>query len=254
MLLNNYAVRNANQSRALGGNLDPTYNYNLNRMYTFYVGANNVVNVTDRMSIPAEGYRPPYSLVLAPKEGGMSTYMFGTGTVTNAAQVAGLFASATLTGLGIISNAAMGLTIEMVAAIASTGTLSASVIGQLEAVATLAGSSTVTAAQSALAGLVASLAGTGVISDAQQEALGQMTADIFVNESEATVLQIVSGVWEALASEHDVSGTMGEKLNSAGGAADPWGIDIVSGGYTGNQAGKKLKDASDDAFAASVKP
>lgn len=222
MLLNNYAIRNANQSRALGGNLDPTYNYNLNRMYTFYAGANNVVNVTDRTSIPAQGLRPPYSLVLAPKAGGMSMWNGGVGTISNASQVAGLFASATLAGIGIISDAAMGLTVEMVAAIASSGTLSASVIGQLEAVAALAGSSTVTAAQSALAGMLASLNGTGLISDAQQEALGQMVANIYVNQSQATVEEIVSGVWEAIATEHDVPGTMGEKVNSAGGAADPW--------------------------------
>ena len=72
MLLNNYAIRNAGQSRALGGNLDPTYNFNLAKMNTFYVGDNNVVNVTNRGSIPQFGLRPPYSLVVAPKEGGMS--------------------------------------------------------------------------------------------------------------------------------------------------------------------------------------
>lgn len=200
MLLTNYAIRNANQSRAIGGNVDPTYNYNLNRMMTFYLGDNNVVDVTNRTSQPAQGYRPPYGLVLAPKEGGMSAYSAGTGSISNAAQVAGLFASATLAGLGIISDAAVGLTVEMVASIAGSGTLSASVIGQLQAVATLSGSSTVTAAQSALAGMLATLAGTGVISDAQQEALGQMAAHIYVNEGAATVDQIVDGVTENLGS------------------------------------------------------
>lgn len=194
MLLTNYAIRNAGQSRALGGNLDPTYNFNLAKMNTFYVGDNNVVSVTDRTSIPAQGLRPPYSLVLAPKEGGMSAYSAGTGSVSNAASIAGLFASATLAGIGIISDAAMGLTVEMVAAIAGTGTLSASIIGNLEAVASLSGSSTVTAAQSALAGMLASLAGSGLISDAQQQALGQMVANIYVNQSQATVDQIVEGV------------------------------------------------------------
>lgn len=194
MLLTNYAIRNAGQSRALGGNLDPTYKFNLAKMNTFYVGDNNVVSVTDRTSIPAQGLRPPYSLVLAPKEGGMSAYSAGTGSVSNAASIAGLFASATLAGIGIISDAAMGLTVEMVAAIAGTGTLSASIIGNLEAVASLSGSSTVTAAQSALAGMLASLAGSGLISDAQQQALGQMVANIYVNQSQATVDQIVEGV------------------------------------------------------------
>lgn len=200
MLLNNYAIRNANQSRALGGNLDPTYNFNLAKMNTFYLGDNNVVDVTNRTSQPAQGYRPPYGLVLAPKEGGMSMYSTGTGSVSNAASVAGLFASATLAGIGVISNAAMGLTIEMVASIAGTGALSASVIGQLQAIATLSGTSTVTAAQSALAGMLAALAGTGIISDAQQEALGEMAATIYINEGQATVDQIVEGVTDSLGS------------------------------------------------------
>jgi hypothetical protein len=197
MLLNNYAVRNANQSRAVGGNLDPTYNYNLNRMMTFYVGDNNVVNVTDRMSLPAEGYRPPYSLVIAPKPGGMSSYFFGTGTAT-ATGVSGLFGTADLAGVGTIGNAAAGLIVEMIATIAGLGGLTASVIGQLEASATLAGSGTLTAAQSALAGMVAALTGTGLLSDAQQEALGQMSADIYVNQSQAEIDQIVSEVVQAI--------------------------------------------------------
>lgn len=252
MLLNNYAVINANQSRALGGKLDPTYNHNLSRKMTFYVGDNNVVNVTDRMSIPVQGLRPPYSHVVAPKEGGMSMWNGGTGSVSNAASIAGLFASATLAGLGIISNGAMGLTVEMVASIAGTGALSASVIGQLQAVATLAGSSTVTAAQSALAGMVAALAGTGVISDAQQEALGQMVANIFVNQSQETVEQIVDGVWEALAADHNNSGTMGEAMNGAGAAGNPWITDL-SGYVTPNTAGKILKDANDNAELGAIK-
>lgn len=247
MLLNNYAIRNANQSRALGGNLDPTYNFNLAKMNTFYVGDNNVVSVTDRTSIPAQGLRPPYSLVVAPKAGGMSMYSAGTGSVSNAASIAGLFASATLAGIGIISNGAMGLTVEMVASIAGTGALSASVIGQLQAIATLAGSSTVTAAQSALAGMVAALAGTGVISDAQQEALGQMVANIYVNESQATVDQIVNGVWEAIAAEHNNTGTMGAAMNGAGSAGNPW-TDTTT--YGAGTKGKLLQDAADNAEAA----
>lgn len=211
MLLTNYRRDSAGQTRALGGQLDPTRNFNLAKMNTFYVGDNNVLDVTNRTSIPAQGLRPPYSLVVAPKAGGMSMYSAGSGSVSNAAQVAGLFASATLAGLGIISNGAMGLTVEMVATIAGEGLLSASVIGQLQAVASLSGSSTITAAQSALAGMVAALAGTGVISDAQQEALGQMVATIYVNEGAATVDQIVDGVVDGIGS---ITATIPDLLNT----------------------------------------
>jgi len=240
MLLNNYAIRNASQSRALGGNVDPTYNFNLAKRNTFYVGANNVVDVTNRTSQPAQGLRPPYSLVLAPKAGGMSMWNGGTGATTGTG-VAGLFGTADLAGVGTITNAAAGLIVEMVAAIAGLGGLTGSVIGQIQASASLAGSGTLTGAQSALAGMVAALTGTGLLSDAQQEALGQMSAEIYVNQSQATVQEIVDAVWNALAAEYDLTGTMGEAMNGAGSAGNPWITDL-SGYNTANTAGKILKD------------
>jgi hypothetical protein len=197
MLLNNYAIRNANQARALGGNLDPTYNLNLAKRNTFYSSDNGVVNVTNRTSQPAQGLRPPYSLVLAPKAGGMSMWNGGTGSTTGTG-IQGLFGEATLAGSGTVSDAAAGLIVEMIATIAGLGGLTADVIGQLEASATLAGSGDLTAAQSALAGMTATLIGTGLISDAQQQALGDMQAEIFVNQSQATIEQIADAVVQAI--------------------------------------------------------
>lgn len=241
MLLNNYAIRNASQSRSLGGVTDPTWGTYGSRMVTFYVGDNNVVSVTNRMSQPAEGLRPPYAYVLAPNEGGMSMYIPGVGDFSNAAQVAGKFGSATLAGTGTISDAAGGLIAEMLATIDGAGGLTASIIGNLQALAIIAGTGSLTAAQSATAGMLATLAGTGLLSDAQQEALGQMTATIYVNESQAQIDQIVAAVWSALAAEYNESGTMGEKLNGAGSAGDPWTTDLTTYN-TDNTAGKRLKE------------
>jgi len=128
----------------------------------------------------------------------------------------------------------------MIAALVGSGQLTASISGQLIAIADLIGSGDLTAAASALAGMVANLDGSGTLT-ASQEALGQMTADIFVNQSEATVEQIVAAVWSALAAEYNVSGTMGNKLNGAGSAGDPWTTDL-SPYTTPGTAGKKLKD------------
>jgi hypothetical protein len=250
MLLNNYAVRNANQSRSLGGNLDPTYNQNLSKRMTFYVGDNNVVNVTDRMSQPGSGYRPPYSLVLAPKAGGMSVYIPGTGTVAGTS-IAGLFGTADLTGEGTVTNAAAGLIVEMIAALVGSGSLTASISGQLEAIADLVGSGDLTAAAGALAGMVANLTGEGTLT-AGQQALGEMTAAIFVNQSQAQVEEIVAAVWNAFAAEYNISGTMGEKLNAAGTAGDPWTTDLAPY-VTDGTAGKILKQAkAKAALAASL--
>lgn len=44
-----------------------------------------------------------------------------------------------------------------------------------------------------------------------------MSADIYVNQSEASVQQIVSGVWNAVATEYNTSGTMGEAAQTGGG-------------------------------------
>ncbi len=251
MLLNNYAIRNANQSRSLGGLTDPTWGTYGSRMMTFYVGNNNVVNVTDRMSLPAEGYRPPYSYVLAPKEGGMSMYAFGIGTVSSATGISGLFTTANLTGEGTVSNAAAGLIVEMIAALVGSGSLTASISGQLEAIADLVGSGDLTAAAGALAGMVADLSSSGTLT-ASQQALGEMTASIFVNQSEAEVQQIVEAVWNAFAAEYNISGTMGEKLNGAGSAGDPWTTDLTTY-VTPDTAGLILKQAkAKAALAASL--
>lgn len=240
MLLNNYAVRNANQSRALGGNTDPTYQFSLSRMNTFYVGDNRVVSVTDRTSLPAQGLRPPYSLVLAPKAGGMSMWNGGTGSATGTG-VAGLFGTSTIAGVGTISDAAMGLTVQMIAALSGSATVTAAIIGNLQAVATLAGTGSVSTVVGALAGLVATIASTGTVTDADATALGEMTANIYVNQSEATVAQIVDAVWNALAAEYNLTGTMGEAMNGAGSAGNPWITDLSSYN-TANTAGKILKD------------
>lgn len=250
MLLNNYAVRNANQSRSLGGVTDPTWGTYGSRMATFYVGDNNVVSVTDRTSIPAQGLRPPYSYVLAPKEGGMSMYSAGVGTISNASQVAGLFGTAGLTGSGTVTNAAAGLIVQMVAALVGSGSLTAGISGQLQAVAALVGSGNLTAGASALAGMVAGLTGSGTLT-ASQEALGEMVANIFVNQSEATVEQIVDAVWSALATEYNVAGTMGNKLNGAGSAGDPWTTDLTPY-VTDDTAGKIIKQIKAKAAAAAA--
>jgi transposase len=123
-------------------------------------------------------------------------YSAGDGEIT-ATGVMGMFTTADLTGIGEISDAAMGLTVEMVATLASTGSLTATIIGALEASATLSGQGTVTAGIGALAGLVATLTGTGSLT-ATQIATGLMEAVIYVNQSEATIEQLVEGVVQGL--------------------------------------------------------
>ncbi len=242
-LLGNYSVILKNPATFIGGtqvsNCRNAFGETGQLRQRYYPETTDGIPTTSGL---AQGYRPPYSWLIPYEAGALSTSnILGDGDVTNALGQNGLFTTADIAGLGEISNAAAGLIVEMLATIAGLGGLTGSVIGQIQASATLAGSGTVTAAQSALAGMVAALTGTGLLSDAQQEALGTMTADIYVNQSQATVQEIVDAVWNALAAEYNLGGTMGEKLNGAGSAGNPWTTDL-SAYNTANTAGKILKD------------
>lgn len=48
-----------------------------------------------------------------------------------------------------------------------------------------------------------------------------------------------AAVWAAVATVNNIAGTMGQKLNAAGSAGDPWVTDLP-GAYTGSQAGALL--------------
>lgn len=61
-----------------------------------------------------------------------------------------------------------------------------------------------TASLGALAGAVATLSGTGAITS-DIIAKASLSADIYVNQSEASVQQIVDGVWNALSANYNTS-------------------------------------------------
>lgn len=250
MLLGNYSIVNKNPGRQFG-QYTQAHLWKASTFQIKYLTEDRATDYSPYFGLPY-GYSSPASYVLPQKTGALASRMITEGTISSAQGQNGLAAVAALTGTGTISNAAGGLIVEMLAALAGSGSLTAGIVGQLEAIATLAGTGDITAAQSALAGMVADLIGTGNISSADEVALGEMAAHIYVNESQATTDQIVAAVWNAIASQYDLSGTMGEKLNAAGTAGDPWTTDL-SGYNTSGTAGKILKDAGDDAELAAIK-
>jgi hypothetical protein len=60
-------------------------------------------------------------------------------------------------------------------------------------------------------------------------AIGEMEGT--TAESGVTIDNIVAGVWSALAADFNAAGTMGEKLNGAGSAGNPW-TEIIEGGLS----------------------
>lgn len=196
----------------------------------------------DRFGVPS-AYAAPYAWTLPPHSGGIGSNvgLQGVGAFTGSGAL-GVNIESTIVGTGTISSANLGLILSAVATLSGIGGLSASVVGALNASATLAGQGNLTGSLGALAGAVATLSGTGAFSS-DITAKGHITADIYVNQSTATVNEIVSAVWSAVASEYNASGTMGQKLNGAGSAGDPWGTDLDSYTTPGT-AGALMKKAS----------
>lgn len=207
-----------------------------------YYGENWLAGTADRFGVPS-AYAAPYAWNLPPKSGGIgcNTGISGSGAFTGSGAL-GMNMELTIAGFGEISSLNMGLIVNAVMTIAGVGGLTASMTGALNGAMTMAGEGNMTGALGALANMVMEVNSTGSMT-AGITAKGNMTLDIYVNQSTATVNELVAGVWNALASDFNESGTMGQKLNGAGSAGDPWTTDLDSYTTPGT-AGALMKKAS----------
>jgi len=196
-----------------------------------------------------EGYLSPHSYMLPYELGSMTTSNFNGAATLAYTGVSGLSGEVTMAGTGVFE-ATGGLLAGLELTISGSGDLALVGGGLLEAIVAMAGEGLLTAAIGATAGLTLNLSGIRSMS-LSPSGTGEMVLEIYVNESQATVDQIVAAVWSAIATEYNVSGTMGNKLNGAGSAGDPWTTDLDS--YTTDgTAGKILKDAKIKAAIAAA--
>lgn len=187
--------------------------------------------------------------------GVIAAALSASGSVTDAAANLSAQAVATLSGSGGITNAALSLVVGAAATLAGSASLAAGITGGIGAsaalggsgglldaaaigagavVAALGGAGAISAADArALGNLMAALAGTGAISAADARALAWMSADV-TPFTELSPQGLANAVWSAIAASSDVPGSMGEKLNDAGSASNPW-TEVIEGGYTAEQ-------------------
>ena len=189
--------------------------------------------ISDVAAIP-DGYRHPGAWVMPQKPGALSSFgsVTGSGGVTEADAWSVKLAYADMTGSGTISSAAAGLIVQLLADISGSGTVtSASMLALLSASADLSGSGDITDADlEGLAAIAAALSGSGEVT-VTLTGIGGMSADILVTGDILTTANVGSSVWGALATLNNESGTMGEKLNDAGSASNPW-TEVIESGYT----------------------
>ncbi len=239
-LLGNYSVILKNPATFIGGtrvsNARSAFNASGQLKQRFY--PETIEGLPTTTALP-EGYLAPNAWLLPYDLGSMTTSNLNGGSSLASVGVAGLGGVVIMDGVGVLE-ASGGLLAGLEVSISGNGNLSAVGGGLLEAIVAMAGQGLLSGALGATAGLTVEMAGIGTLT-ASPQATGEMVLEIYVNESQATVNQIVEAVWSALAAEYNESGTMGQKLNGAGSAGDPWTTDLTTYTTPGT-AGKKLKD------------
>lgn len=247
-LIGNYSVILKNPATFIGGtqvsNVRSAFNSMAQNRQRYYPQTIEGLPATTAIF---EGYLTPNAWMIPYEIGSMSTSNLNGLGVISGTGVTGLAAEVVMDGIGILA-ATGGLLAGLVVSISGTGNLVALGGGLIEAIATMAGQGLLTGALGAEAGLVVQMAGIGTLV-ASPSGTGEMIVEIYVNESQATVEQIVSAVWSALASDYNVAGTMGNKLNGAGSAGDPWTTDLAPY-VTPGTAGKIIKQIKSLAAAS----
>lgn len=196
------------------------------------------------------GTEVPASYLLAYTGGLLSSTSYANGSSTASGSLTlGKVMTASLSGSGSLT-ASMSIITSLIASLSGSGTLSGSLSTSLSLAAALVGTGNLSGSLSMLIPLASALSGSGSVS-ANLKGNLDMEAQIYVNQSEATVTQIVDAVWNAVAANYNASGTMGQKLNGAGSAGDPWTTDL-SGYNTADTAGLILKQAKAKAALASA--
>ncbi len=193
----------------------------------------NVYETTDRLSGIPDGHLSPSSWFLPQVAGGMSSrnMIVGSGSF-GASALAVKLAQADLTGSGALE-AIGGLIVQALADLTGSGGVTdANVQAFLAAVANLTGSGNISDAEaSGLGELVCALVGLGTAVGSTATGVGALSADLVVTGTGLTTGNVGQAVWAAIASANNTAGTMGEKLNDAGSASNPW-TEVIESGYT----------------------
>lgn len=205
-----------------------------------YYGENWIAGVADRCGVPAN-YASPYAWNLPPHSGGIGSNVGIQTTSELAVTMAGGKAlEAALSGSGNITDATVQLVVSLVADLTASGTITnAQAVAILQMTADLNGSGGITGTLQALGHLIAGITANASMSP-QMNATANMEADI-TPFTELSPESLAASVWNAIAADFDSNGTMGEKMNAAGTAGDPWTTDLTPY-ITPGTAGKKLFD------------
>jgi hypothetical protein len=189
-------------------------------------------------------YPHPYCWIIPISSGGIRGAAAGTGQVTYANLAGVKWGVSTITGsttFTISTTDPIGLG-KMRSDILGEATFSglAALAALIEAEITATGG--ISSNLGAIASLLCDFYGTALLSG-NMRADAFAFADIYVNESTATVQQMANAVLDAKTADHAQSGSIGQAIAAAGTAGDPW-ITELPGEYGPGTAGDILGNLS----------
>jgi hypothetical protein len=177
-------------------------------------GCTSTENFGANQALP-DGYYTPHGWMLPRKAGTIKAGLItGSGGVSSGTMQSGYNIAAGISGQGGITEATLGLIVSLLATITGSGGITTATANALATlVATITGSGSVNATLQGLARLNATITGSGNI-NANNTALATIAATIR-GYGDLTPEGIRDSVWQALATQYNAAGTMGQKLNNA---------------------------------------
>lgn len=142
---------------------------------------------------------------------------------------------------GSITAAALSMIASLDASLVQDAQMTGSLQMTLNMAAEMVQEGQITAALGLIAWMSASLTQDADMSDSNLRGTLSMAANI-VSYGDLTPEGLRDAVWNAVASSYDSTGTMGEKLNDAGSASNPW-TEVIESGLTAAQILKLIAAA-----------
>lgn len=176
--------------------------------------------IPQHSSIPA-GYEPPYTWVIAINGGELVCRTTGASTVT-ANLVGGKALEAAISGASTVA-VSVDLIVQLVSAITGAAVVTAEITGSIALSCAISGAAAVVGSMGLLTGMTTAISGSSIVT-ASIVGLASLSCDI-TSQTELSPDNLASAVWAAIAVSNNDVGTMGEKLNDAGSAGDPWATD-----------------------------
>lgn len=184
-----------------------------------------------KSSVPA-GRTHPTAWLMPISSGSMASRIAADFTLAGDAAM-GLAAVGEISGESTFAGNG-GLIASAVGSIDGVFTLSADIVALAAISGSIDGDITFTGNLGALAGLSGSIDGAFTLA-ATPYATATMSGGITSDTAALTAESVAAAVWDALAAAHNSTGTMGEKLNGAGSAGNPW-TEMIESGMNAAQA------------------